>query len=196
MADSLLRLANSVDQAVPPLIALALSRKLAFAAFGPLRRAAGRRLAQRPLARMLHSAFSKGAKALLAAASAFFALDALDNKIEVASCGVHTAPRPLAIAAAIALVCFFTTSHLSTSMLCIVVLDCVKRRSVLTGAAATACVAVWADVSARNLVLLAASAFAGEHFVRCGQPAGAALAFASAWLLASRWLSCPRKHYL
>lgn len=119
------------------------------------------------------------ATASVAAACVFYASDMYSNSDLLVGCEPHSVPRPMGIAAGVALVCLLLTSKITVSTLSTVTLLCVKDRNVLADLAVLATVVEWGGWAyATMLLFLPVAVFAGWHATFCTMASSAALSVA------------------
>ena len=189
MATSLLRLSSQIDEQIPQLLLVALVRRAAVV-FGvrPLvhlvrlatptgvdRATRAWRVAAVPFRTVL-----LGLHALLAV---YVAADVSGHATDISCARRETTPRPLGIAAAVALSTFVFSTRLSTATLGLVGLLCVKDTSWISGVAACAAASEWLCAASRVPVLLITCAAATAHGVKCISASSATLAMVCTGLL-------------
>lgn len=195
MSELMMRLSDQLEAAIPQLMLVALGRK--FTAISM--RVMGFAITCTPLAKgELAASFArayKDAKAWFDAlwSCAYFAVllyatyDILTNLADFLHCKPSTAPRPIGVFSAIALVCFTFTTKLSASSVSLVVMLCAKQHSMLTGLACCVNVATWCDQNGAGVLLSVCGMLSLVHYLFCGQSSGAAL-FAACFVWVGVWL--------
>lgn len=183
MAEILLKLSNEIDAAIPQLMMVAFARKVgatlgravlalvSCSAAWDSKAGVSLRLCYVTVERRIARAWALCYACLVA----YVVYDTASSAPDFVNCREHQAPRPVGIFCATALVCFVFSTKLSTAAVSCVVLLCAKERSALTGVASAVNFALWADVPATSLTVLAASGLAGAHFVFCRVRSSAAL---------------------
>ena len=98
------------------------------------------------------------------------------NASDISWCEPHNVPRPMGIAAGVALVCFVCTTRLSVSIASLVVFLCVSERNWMSGAASIATIGLWAGFAEAPAFVAVLCVAAAVHGTACVQPSSAALA--------------------
>lgn len=186
MSAALLRLAEGVDAVLPQLLLFVLGRRLVVSCVNVLsllvKIGTPSRLTWTPSHRtkaMLRfgSASLQHSKTAIASCMTMFCLRDLYTNWSDLGCEPHSVPRPVGIAAAIALLALVTTYRLSTSVSSIVVLLVVKDRGVLSSLAALVALCDWThpNSSFHNWLRAIATVAAGRHALVCTSSSSAAL---------------------
>lgn len=193
MSDPLLRLTDQIDAQIPQFAVVATVRWLLA-------------LFQFPLLSLAHRSFPNKYRhaALLyrsscdwlfvwmvlawACLSVFVAADFWQNSEDVTQCQPHTIPRPMGVAAGVALVCFVFTTKMSVSVMCMVSFLCVKERNYFAGLAALLTAGVWINFELIPFPVFFTCVFAAIHATVCVCPSSAALSVACfCWMCCWIW---------
>jgi hypothetical protein len=190
MSVALLRLSAQLHDAIPQLMLFAIFRKatasmtvavLRMFKCLPLGKKANAFFdAYDKIDRMINTAWAHAYVFVLL----YAAYDILTNLSDFQNCKQHQHARPIGIFCAIALSTFVFTTKLSASSLSLVVLLFAEQQNVLTGMAATICVAMWANSSGSSVLLGVVILLSGAHWTLCSYSSSALLC-----LVGCSWIS-------
>ena len=194
MSDPLLRLSDQVDAQIPQFMVVATVRWLLALFRYPLLSLAHRSLSNKHkyiIALVYHRShewLSIWMTLAWLCLTAFVAIDFWQNSDDITQCMPHTTPRPMGIAAGVALVCFVCTTKMSVSVMCLVSFLCVKERNYFSGIAALLTTGVWINFELIAVPFFFACILAAVHATVCLCPSSAALSVACfCWMCLWTW---------
>jgi len=193
MSDPLLRLADQIDAQIPQFAVVASVRWLLALFQFPLLSLAHRSFPNKyEYVALLYRSSSNWLFVWMMVAwmclTAFVAADFWQNSEDITQCLPHTFPRPMGVAAGVALVCFVFTTKMSVSVMCLVAFLCVKERNYFAGIAALLTTGVWINFELIAFPFFFTCVIAAVHATACMCPSSAALSVACfAWLCVWTW---------
>ena len=174
----LVRLSDQLDSQLPLFVLLTIVRWLFWQSCCPLRHLLAKML---PSGARVAPFGTRCATFFLACLTSYVFFDAAANVDTIQGCQPHSIPRPLGIAAGVALACFLTTTRLRASTACILTFLSVRERNTLSTLSSAASFSTWARLDTPLLIATIAAASV-IHAVVCESPTSAALSiYYSMW---------------
>tara|TARA_B100001173_G_C16012469_1_gene558297 strand:- start:665 stop:1312 length:648 start_codon:yes stop_codon:yes gene_type:complete len=178
----LLRLATLVEQQLPGLVLFAIVRHAVVRVSAPLLRRVP--LARKVVCTLQDPVFERAQYLLQIGIALYYTLDAYENwdpEVAFPDCRSRRVPRPIGIAAGLALVYFVCTVRATVSIYALVVLLCAKDANWMTGPAVlvAGCEYVQSDSAIHALAIGTVAIGAAWHGTVCVSSSSAALAVAS-----------------
>ena len=179
MADPLIRLSEQLDAQLPQLAIVAGTRWVLSGLCHPVGFVARRALPRTTghyerAAKVTNEWMTVVARVYWTWMLMFCMYDAIAS--DLSWCQPHNVPRPMGVAAGVALTCFMCTTRLSVSLSSFVVFLCVSERNWLAGAASIATIGVWGEFAEAPAFITVLCVAATVHGTVCVIPSSAALA--------------------